>query len=128
IGRVRGELAILLSDYADADGIIKRQRLTRLMRDLDSIEKAIRTYGMDALDEIITESTEWTTAKVNGAFATVTGSAVAVGSFDYVNREIIRYVTKRFGKDGLVLSDRVWDLAGSMRDDIATAIRTSIIR
>lgn len=129
IGRIRGEMAELLADYAGSDGIIKRQRLNRLIRDLDEIEKAIRKYGSAALDEIITESSEWTMEKINGAFTTVTGSAaIAVTSFDYINRDVLRYVTKRFGSDGLVLSDRVWDLAGSMRDDIASVIRSSILR
>ncbi|MEK3887257.1 hypothetical protein [Bacillus sp. FSL K6-3431] len=129
IGRVRGELSDLLADYAATDGTIKRTRINRLLRDLDAIEAQIRRNGTVALDEIITESADWTTRKINGAMTTVIGSpAIAASSFDRVNRDVFRYVTKRFGDDDLVLSDRVWDLAGGIREEIATVLRSSIIR
>lgn len=124
IGRVRGELADLLSEYAGSDGVIKRQRIGRLMRDMDDIERLLREHGVLALDEIISDTSAWTTSKVNAAI----GATISTTSFDKVNRQVFRYVTKRFGDDGLILSDRVWDLSGGIRDELSSVIRSSIIR
>ncbi|MHC8516776.1 hypothetical protein [Sporosarcina sp. ITBMC105] len=122
IGRVRGELAELLADYAGDDGIIKRQRAARLLRDLDEIERSIRKHGTLALEKIIEDTSEWTTARVAGAIG------IGVGNFDRINRQVVKYVTKRFGDDGLVLSDRIWGLSGEIRDDLATVLRSGIIK
>lgn len=128
IGRIRGELADLLADYADSDGIIKRTRINRLMHDLDDIEKKIRKYGTVALDEIINDSAAWTTTKVNGALNTVVGAAVTASTFDSINRDVFRYVVNRYGDDGLVLSDRIWSTAADLREEISAVLRSGIIR
>lgn len=128
IGRIRGELAELLADYADKDGIIKRTRINRLMRDLDDIEAQIRKYGTVALDEIITETSDWTLTKINGALSTITGVAVSASTFDRINRDVFRYVTNRFSEDGLVLSDRVWSTAADIREEMSAVLRSGIIR
>lgn len=128
IGRVRGELADLLADYAGSDGIIKRTRINRLMRDLDDIEAQIRKYGTVALDEIIRDSADWTTTKINGALNTTIGAAVTATTFDRINRDVFRYVTNRFSDDGLVLSDRVWSTAVDIREEISGVLRSGIIR
>lgn len=124
IGRVRGELSDLLGEYAGPDGIIKRQRTSRLMRDLDEIETSLRTHGVLALDEIITGTSAWTVGKIN----TAVGAGISVAAFDRINTDVLRYVSKRFGDDGLILSDRVWDLSGDIRDEMSSVIRSSIIR
>lgn len=129
IGRVRGELADLLAEYAGSDGVIKRQRIGRLMRDMDDIERLLREHGVLAFDEIISNTSEWTTRRVNAGIVSTIGSVgIGVSSFDKVNRNVFRYVTKRFGSDGLVLSDRVWDLSGEIRDELSSVIRSSILR
>lgn len=123
VGRVRGEISDMLADYADSDGVIKRQRMTRIMRDLDEIETSLRRHGTIALEGIIEETSEWTSSYVAGA-----GIALSATQFDRVNRHVFNYVVKRFGDDGLVLSDRVWGLSGEIRDNISTVLRSGIIR
>lgn len=120
IGRVRGELAELIGEYADDDGIIKRQRAGRLLRDLDEIEKSVREHGTLAIENIIEESSEWTTKRV--------GAAIGVANYNRVNKHVVKYVVKRFGDDGLVLSDRVWGLSGEIRDELSTVLRSGIIK
>lgn len=122
IGRIRGELAEMLADYADSEGIIKRQRAARVIRELDEIEKSIRTGGATVLNNIIEESSEWTSAKIAPAIG------VSAPSLGRVNKHVVQYVTKRFGADGLVLSDRIWGLSGEIRDELSTVIRSSIIK
>lgn len=120
IGRVRAELNDMLADYADNEGIIKRQRAARILRELDEIEASLRRNGTIALENIIEESSEWTTKAI--------GIVVSKSAFDRVNEHVVKYVTKRFGADGLVLSDRIWSLSGEIRDELSTVIRSSLIK
>lgn len=128
IGRVRGEMALLLADYADGEGTVARTRLSSLMRELDGIEKQIRDSSGKALDTIITQSAEWTTTKIESALVETLGVAIKHSQFDRINRDVFDYVIKRYGDDGLVLSDRVWDLSAGIREDISSVLRSSIIR
>ncbi|GGP13560.1 hypothetical protein [Oceanobacillus neutriphilus] len=122
IGRIRAEIADMLADFAGEDGLIKRQRLGRVLRDLDAIEASMRKTGVDSLESIIKESSEWTTAQLAGAIGV--GSSVQIG----VNRHVFDYMVKRFESDGLVLSDRVWGMSGEIRDSLASVLRSSIIK
>lgn len=124
IGRVRGELAELLGEFADNEGKISRRRARMVTRELDVIEQSLREHGEIALNNIIDETTEWTVNRVNKGV----GIALSASSFDRVNEHVIKYVTKRFGEDGLVLSERVWGLSGEIRDDLSKVIRSGIIR
>lgn len=124
MGRVRGELSNLLAEYADDDGTIKRQRASRLLRDLDVIERDMRKYGDKALLDIIEESTEFTTKNV----AKAAGITLTTTQYDRINKHVLKYIINRFGDDGLVLSERVWGLSGEIRDELSTTIRSSIIK
>lgn len=124
IGRVRSEIADMLVEYADDDGTIKRRRAARVLRELDEIEASLRQHGEIALENIIKESSEWTTSRLTKGI----GILLSKSAFDRVNEHVIKYVVKRFGEDGLVLSDRIWGLSGEIRDEISTVIRSAIIR
>ena len=124
IGRVRGELAELLGEFADDEGKISRRRARMVTRELDVIEQSLREHGEIALNNIIEETTEWTVDRVNKGL----GITISASSFDRVNENVLKYVTKRFGDDGLVLSERIWGLSGEIRDDLSKVIRSGIIR
>ena len=124
IGQVRGEISDMLADYANNKGKITRRRLSRLLRDLDEIEEYIREHGELALNSIIEQSSEWTVRNVNKAI----GITLSTSSFDRINNYVVKYVVKRFGDDGLVLSDRIWGLSGEIRDELATVIRRDILK
>lgn len=129
VGRVRSEVAELITEFAASDGTIKRQRLSRLLRELDGVERDLRKYGTAAMDEIIGKSAAFTTQAVSAGFATVVGvPMIQAGNFERLNREVFNYVTQRFGEDGLVLSDRVWGTSGDIRDAIGASLRSDIIR
>ncbi|MED4828140.1 hypothetical protein [Bacillus atrophaeus] len=128
IGRVRLEVVDLLSEYSGSDGKIKKQRLNKLLRELDAIEKMIRNNGMDALEKVIGDTASNTTGVIKSAFTETAGVAAISGvAFDKINKNVLRYVVNRFGDDDLVLSDRVWRLAGDQRDELSKVIRTGII-
>src|SRR5690625_7195959 len=97
MGRVRADTAELLAEYADKDGEISRRRLSRLLRDMDAIERELRKNGEQALLNIIEESTEWTTRKIGG----IPGVKLSSSQFDRINRHVVRYVVGRFGDDNL---------------------------
>ena len=124
IGRVRGELADMLADFADDDGTIKRRRIAMVLRELDEIETSLRERGTVALETVIKQSSEWTTRNITKAV----GISLSKSAFDRVNEYVIKYVVKRFGEDGLVLSDRIWGLSGEIRDELSSVIRSSLIR
>jgi hypothetical protein len=129
IGRVRGDISDILSEYADKDGIIKRERLARLLRELDEVEALIRGYGTTALDATINETSAFATAGANAAILSAGGTGVLVtASMERLNRDVFEYVVKRFGEDDLILSDRVWRLSGDMRDELSKVMRADILR
>src|SRR5690606_3831214 len=96
IGRIRGELADLLAEFADKDGTIKRNRASRILRELDEIERSLREKGTLAFENIIEESSEWTTGRLAGVVG------VSSAGIERVNKHVVNYVIKRFGEDGLV--------------------------
>jgi len=129
IDRTRLELTDLLAEYANKDSTISRSRLNSLLRDLETLEESIRKHGMDALDTVIKESADFGTAAGEKALIGAIGETAALGvQFNRMNGEVFRYVVNRFGDDGLVLSDRVWQLAGDQRDALNKVIRSGIIR
>jgi hypothetical protein len=129
IGRIRLEINDLLADYATADGLIKRQRLNTLLRDLETVEKNVRKTGIATLEQIIGETSDFTTGALSSGIVKAVGDAAIAGiAFNRLDERVLKYVTRRFGDDGLVLSDRVWNLAGDLRDALSKALRTGIVR
>jgi hypothetical protein len=129
IERTRLELNDLITDYAKKDNTISRARLNSLLRDLDEIERSVRRNGMNALDDVIRESAAFGTQAGEAALMGTLGNTAALGvAFNRMNAEVFRYVNTRFSEDGLVLSDRVWQLAGDQRDKLNTVLRSGIIR
>src|SRR5699024_12079816 len=53
IGRVRGEVSELLADFSDSEGVIKRNRASRILRELDAVEESIREHGTAALYAVV---------------------------------------------------------------------------
>src|SRR5690625_5600729 len=64
MGRVRADTAELLAEYADKNGEISRRRLSRLLRDMDAIERELRKNGEQALLNIIEERSEEHTSEL----------------------------------------------------------------
>lgn len=129
IDRTRLELNDLLADYAKKDETISKSRINSLLRDLDEIEAAIRKNGMDATEAAIRQAAAFGTAAGESALVGAIGETASLGvAFNRMNSEVFRYVTTRFSADGLVLSDRIWQLAGDQRDALNTVIRSGIIR
>lgn len=129
IDRVRLEITDMLTEYADSEGLIKKQRLNSLLRELEAIEKSVRKHGMDALESVVGETSALVAAESSAALtATVGASAVSGVTLDVIDRNVMRYVVNRFGDDGLVLSDRVWNFAGDQRAELSKVLRSGIIR
>lgn len=129
VGRVRSEVAELLTEFAASDGTIKRQRLSRVLRELDGVERDLRRYGTAVMDEVISESAGFATKATNAGFASVTGvPMIQAGGFERINRDVFNYVTRRFTDDGLVLSNAVWGTSGDIRDALGKTLRSDIIR
>ncbi len=117
---IRLFLVDLLNDY-QKDGIVKRSRLNALLRDLTLYEKEFRKQAERSFHTLIENTSKWTTSKLSEA-------GLDVKSITAVNKQIIQGVIKRTGEDGLVLSDRVWNLSGDMRDRLSSVIRPSVLK
>lgn len=128
VGRVRGDIAELLSEFAESDGTVKRQRLGRLLRELDVVEKSLRENGTVAMTKVIDESSNFAIKAMNEATSKTLGIPMISGGVEKLNKNTVDYVMRRFGDDGLVLSDRIWGTSGEIRDSIASTIRGGIIR
>lgn len=128
IGRVRGDVAELLAELADKDGTIKRQRLSRILGELDGIEESLRENGTIAMKKVINESSAYATSGMNAAAVQAIGIPMISAGIEKLNKGTVDYVMRRFGEDGLVLSDRIWSTSGEIRDSIASVLRTGIIR
>jgi hypothetical protein len=129
IGRIRGDIADLLADFESGDGTIKRQRLMRLLRELEQIEKSMQIYGMDALIKVIEESADFAITEENSALVALIGlPLIKRNQRASVRDEVTKLVIKRKGDDGLALADRIWNMSGIIRDSIATQIRSDVIK
>jgi hypothetical protein len=129
IDRTRLELIDLLTEYAKKDNTISKARLNSLLRDLEVLERSVRKNGMDAMESVVRESAEFGVQAGERSLVTALGEGAAItGSLNVLNRESFRYVVNRFGDDGLVLSDRVWQFAGEQRYALNRVVRSGIIR
>lgn len=128
VGRIRGDIAELLSEFADNEGTVKRQRLSRLLRELDTVEKSLREYGTVSMAKVIEESSEFALRNANKAADSLLGTPMISSGIEKINKNVIDYVIRRTGDDGLVLSDRVWGTSGEIKDSIASVLRSGIIR
>ncbi|PRT35351.1 hypothetical protein [Bacillus wiedmannii] len=117
---IRLFLLDLVNDY-QKDGVIKRGRLNALLRDLELYEKEFRKQAGASFEKTITDTAKWTTSKLAETPLNVT-------TLDSVNKDIVKYMLKREGTDGLVLSDRVWNLAGDMRAELTKVIRPAVLK
>lgn len=117
---IRLFLLDLINDY-QKDGVIKRGRLNALLRDLDHYEKEIRKQAGASFEKTIDDTAKWTTSKL-------AETNLGVTNLDSVNQQVVRYMLKRRGEDGLILSDRVWNLAGDMRAELTKVIRPAVLK
>lgn len=123
-------MADLLAKYAESDGTIKRQKITQVLRDLQTIEDEVRTQMLAEIEAIIEESASFAIDNRNEIFLTVLG--VALIALASERKAIAGAVTKRVmrqqGDDLLTLSDRVWNLAGDMRAELTKVVRADILK
>ena len=128
IRRVQREVAGMLTMYAGPDGKIQRDRWSRIQRELFDIEQRILKTGEILIGDVITESSDFTTAQINKRFQQTFGAQfLPPAVLAQVNDNVVEYVVKRFYADGLVLSDRIWSTASDIRIAIEQEIRTGIM-
>lgn len=119
--RLRFELLEMIDEYA-TDNEIQRRRLNALLRELDVYEKSVREHSEITFAKIIEDTAKWTTTELASAGLTV-GT-----SFAFINEHVVKYEMNRKWSDGLILSDRVWNLSGDLRDELSKVIRSAVIR
>lgn len=128
--RVELELFDLLMGYAGSDNKVKKERIISLLADLQVIQQKLYADGLKAMTDVVTASAEAGIGGSSIALATAVGAFAEIGEqhFNRISAEAVRYVVSRFGDDGLVLSDRVWDYSNDVRAEMETVLRSGIIR
>ncbi|MDZ5608565.1 hypothetical protein U2I54_16060 [Bacillus pseudomycoides] len=117
---IRLFLVDLINDY-QKDGVIKRGRLNALLRDLDIYEKTFRKQAGQAFETMMESTSKWTITKLADAGLDLKATTA-------LNKQIVQHMIKRPGEDGLILSDRVWNLSGDMRDRLSSVIRPAVLK
>jgi len=143
IAKTRLSVVDLIAGYAKNDEKISRSRLNSLLRDLDGVEKEIRTVTNTSVLAVMGESVNEAFTGSISAIKTVlglpasfvtTGKVVASRVLSTLTgrkptaTNIAQYLAQRTGPDGLVLSDRVWVMAGDYRRSIGKVLQRGILR
>lgn len=128
--RIRAELSDLLLSYANTDNIIDKVRMVSLLSDLDAIERNMNAYTTNAVQSVIKKSAEHGFEASKKALTLGVGNDAIVtgGAFDRINQNVFNYTINRFGADGLILSDRIWNLTHDTRTGLQQVIQSGIIR
>jgi uncharacterized protein (UPF0335 family) len=131
IDRIRLELIELLMKYADKDNRIAINRLNSLLRELERLQEQTRKTLEDSIRDGVRQSAEYGVdsglAALRSALTGTAEAAIVASHFDYINDRVFQYVVNRFGKDGLVLSDRIWKLSHEQYNEIEAVIRSGIV-
>lgn len=143
IAKTRLSVVDLIANYAKNDEKISRSRLNSLLRDLDGVEKEIRTAANTSLLAVMSESVDEAFTGSIAAIKSVLGLPSAFITTSKVvasrvlstltgrqptSKNIANYIAERTGPDGLVLSDRVWVMAGDYRASIGKVLQRGILR
>lgn len=143
IAKTRLQVVELLEEYANKDDKISRARVNTLLRDLEAIEREIRSTAESSLLGAMEDSADIAYSDAFTAFQKTLGLSVEFAMTAKVAesvvlaglngqtpkpRNIAEYLAKRTGPDGLTLSDRVWQFAGDQRAEIGNVLRRGIIR
>ncbi|MGF7045689.1 hypothetical protein J2T13_000149 [Paenibacillus sp. DS2015] len=143
VGKTRVQVIDLLEEYATKNDIVSKARLNPLLRDLEYVEKSIRTTAESALITVMDEAAEsglsGTTDAIQSTLsqsvefiltAKIAESVVLRGltGKQPTTRNLATYLAEKTGPDGLKLSDRVWQFAGDQRAEMSNVLRRGIIR
>lgn len=143
VSKTRLQVVELIEEYANKDDTISRTRVNTLLRDLEAVEREIRSVTESALIGAMEDSADIAFRDAFTAFQKALGlSAEFVATAKVAQsvvlptltdktpspRNIAEYLTHRTGPDGLTLSDRVWQFAGDQRAEMGNVLRRGIIR
>ena len=125
--RSRDALVDLILQYADDEGKVKKERARKLLNELDKIEIMIQENTLGATETALQRGVDRAMKDIENAYKGAGVPTVGL-DFDTINADTMKYITQRFGEDGLVLSDRIWRFAGRQREALEGAIRAGILQ
>lgn len=143
VAKTRLQVVEVLEEYANKDDKISRARMNTLLRELEAIERDIRSVTESAVLDAMGDSADIGFEDAFKAFqkslglsadfvmtAKVAQSVVLRGMDGKAPtpRNLAEYLAQRTGPDGLTLSNRIWQFAGDQRAEIGNVLRRGIIR
>ena len=152
LDRVRLSIADILAKYADADGVIPRQKLNALLNELLAIEAEIYRNVREEIRVVLQNTSEQVAVGLIQAYIAAVGVGALLGYagvaqtvidayadvgealFAILMRSTMRRHTdsmvgsafSRIGDDGLVLNDRLRNIATILRKEVEVTLRESI--
>ncbi len=113
----------LLAKYADKDGNIPRSKNRAINRELEAMLPDFHKEVSDAIEQVINDTTSWTTDKVIEFFAVTFGvSLIAASAKEALNKEVINNVYKHRWSNGTNLTDIQYWHARDLLDSIRRAV------
>lgn len=143
VAKTRLQVVEVLEEYANKDDKISRARMNTLLREMEAIERDIRSVTESAVLDAMVDSEGIGFDDAFKAFqkslglsadfvltAKVAQSVVLRGMEGKAPtpRNLAEYLAQRTGSDGLTLSNRIWQFAGDQRAEIGNVLRRGIIR
>lgn len=125
VDSVRKEVIDILTQYAGEDGVISRERVQQVLRELDVSES---TYE-NVLNEVVEEVVDRTIERAINLSIAALGVYLTVDMIPRsISENIKELVLSRPISDGLSMADRFYRLAGNIHDGIRSIVRDGIIR
>ncbi|WP_149023072.1 hypothetical protein [Listeria floridensis] len=125
IEAIKPKVFEVLVKYADKDENIPRSKNRSINRELEAMLPDFHKEVSDAIEQVINETTSWTTDKVIEFFAVTFGvSLIATSTKEALNKEVINNVYKYRWPNGTNLTDIQYWHARDILDSIRQAVNT----
>lgn len=114
----------LLIEYSNEGGLIERNRLYRIARDLERIERDIRDEEIEYFEEVIFDVTTDVAEEIKSEL----GLAITAGVLSAIGTRISSRILNKEGSDGVTLKHRIWSVVAELRNGIVNVVQNAIIR
>lgn len=128
IDQVTNELDSLLLNNVGVDGKIKRDRMAQVTNDLKKLRVRLAKQNEESFNRLINDSSNFALEGITDYFGYFEDPVLSpYAKLAQINENVVKYVARRFGDDGLILSDRIWNHAGNSIDAVSDVIRRGIL-
>lgn len=126
VSSVRLEILDILERHADEDGVIGKERIQLILRELGEAEDVFEQTLMQSIEETIDKTTE--RAISDSMIAAGALFTLSVFAASRIRNRVRSSIIEHIASDNMSLYDRLWRLTGGLFDEIRTDIRVGILQ